>query len=141
MITVSTDIHINRALQDVWDYVTETGNAIEWQAGVIEASSDGELALGVAGTFKQKFMGREIDSTTECIAFEPPTRVAWQTTGGPIDFVATNEFMEMGDGTHFTITVEGEPGGFFKVAEGMVAKQLEGSLDKDLATLKSILEG
>ena len=47
---------------------------------------------------------------------------------------------EMGGGTHMTVHMEGEPGGFFKVAEGMVKNELNKSLDTDLAKLKQMLE-
>jgi len=40
-----------------------------------------------------------------------------------------------------TTKVEGEPTGFFKIAEGMVASQLEKSLAEDGQRLKKLLEG
>jgi hypothetical protein len=40
-----------------------------------------------------------------------------------------------------TVAIEGEAGGFFKVAEGMVANQLEKSVQSDLENLKAIMEG
>jgi hypothetical protein len=43
-------------------------------------------------------------------------------------------------GTTYTTRVKGELKGFFKLAEGMVATQLEKSLGEDLQKLKEILE-
>jgi hypothetical protein len=40
-----------------------------------------------------------------------------------------------------TTRVEGEPKGFFKVAEGALKGQLEKSLEEDSYRLKRILEG
>ena len=48
---------------------------------------------------------------------------------------------EVEGGVNYTQSVEGEVGGFFKVAEGMVAKQVESGFENDLNTLKAILEG
>jgi hypothetical protein len=43
-------------------------------------------------------------------------------------------------GTNFTTQVVGEPKGFFKLAESMVANQLEKSLAEDNQRLKELLE-
>ena len=44
-------------------------------------------------------------------------------------------------GTELTIDVEAEFGGFFKLAEGLVGKQLEKQLDTNFDALKLLLEG
>jgi hypothetical protein len=49
-------------------------------------------------------------------------------------------FKSVDGGTQVTTCVEGEPTGFFKLAEGMVAVQLEKSLEQDELKLKEILE-
>jgi hypothetical protein len=43
-------------------------------------------------------------------------------------------------GTRVTTCVDGEPKGFFKLAENMVSGQLEKSLSEDQQKLKEILE-
>lgn len=141
MISISKSIHIARGVDDVWAYVTQAGNASAWQAGVVEDTSDGELAVGTTGTVTKRFMGRDVEDRTECVEYHPPRRVAWATTGGPVEFTATNDLSESDGGTEFTITVQGELGGLLKLAEGMVTRQIEGSLEGNLLTLKSNLEG
>jgi hypothetical protein len=44
------------------------------------------------------------------------------------------------DGTVLTFVLEGEPGGFFKFAEPLVARQAERQFKGDLETLKDLLE-
>jgi len=45
------------------------------------------------------------------------------------------------EGTKITTVVEGEPKGFFKLAEGLVVSSLEKNLEEDQNHLKAILEG
>jgi hypothetical protein len=59
---------------------------------------------------------------------------------GPVPFEATVTFEASGSGTRMTTHVEGEPKGFFKLAEGALRSQLEKSLDEDGQHLKAILE-
>ena len=44
------------------------------------------------------------------------------------------------EGTKITTVVEGEPKGFFKLAEGLVVSSLEKNLEEDQNHLKAILE-
>ena len=44
------------------------------------------------------------------------------------------------NGTQLTLVGEAEIGGFFKIAEGLVRKQLEKQLDTELNALKLLLE-
>jgi hypothetical protein len=67
--------------------------------------------------------------------------VCFKTISGPVSFEGCQRCDEQEGGTLVTQTVEAEVGGFFKVAEGMVAKQLESSFERDFANLKAILGG
>jgi hypothetical protein len=60
---------------------------------------------------------------------------------GPVPYEVTATFEDSGGGTKMTTRVEGEPKGFFKVAEGILKGQLEKSLEEDSMRLKGILEG
>ncbi|NIV10390.1 MAG: ATPase, partial [Aliifodinibius sp.] len=44
-------------------------------------------------------------------------------------------------GTLMTFSGEGKPGGFFKMAEGILRKRLESQFEKNLNRLKALLEG
>jgi hypothetical protein len=60
---------------------------------------------------------------------------------GPVPFQVEAVFEGIEGGTRMTTSIEGEPKGFFKIAEGMLAGQLEKSLKEDGNRLKQILEG
>ena len=61
--------------------------------------------------------------------------------GGPVpDQDWTYTFEEMPAGTRLTRAVEGEPGGFFKLAEPLIERALKRQVRTDLETLKDLLE-
>jgi uncharacterized membrane protein len=141
MFQVSVSVFINRAIQDVFDYSLDPANTPAWQTDVVEHVHDGDMVAGSTGRFVQKFMGREIDSNYEVTSINPPYESCFQTTSGPVQFQGCQRYEEVDGGTQMTFEVEGEPGGFFKVAEGMVRKQLASTLERDLNTLKAVMEG
>ena len=142
MISVQKSIHINRPVADVFAYVTDFANDAKWQADLVssEKTSAGPLAVGTTGRYVQKFMGREMKNDVVVTAYEPSKRHGFKTTSGPVKFEGDIAFEDMGGGTHLTVSFKGEPGGFFKVAEGLIAKELDKTLSRDLAKLKELLE-
>ena len=142
MFSVDKSVHIDKPAADVFSFVSDFANDAKWQSGVVrsEQTSAGPLGKGTTGQTVQKFMGRELKNDLEGTTFEPPKRFGAKTTSGPVQFEVMCTLEEMGGGTHMTVHMEGEPGGFFKVAEGMVKNELNKSLDTDLAKLKQMLE-
>jgi hypothetical protein len=59
---------------------------------------------------------------------------------GPVPVKGDMKFETEGNGTKMTIGGQVEAGGFFKLAEGMVKKQLESQFVTNLDALKLLLE-
>jgi uncharacterized membrane protein len=142
MISIEKSVHINKPAVDVFAFLSDFSNDAKWQADVVrsETTSPGPVGVGTTALYVQKFLGREMKNDVVVTAYEPPKRLGIKTTSGPVQFEAVNELEAMGGGTHLTVKIQGEPGGFFKLAEGMVSKELEKSIARDLAKLKEILE-
>ena len=102
---------------------------------------DGTEGVGSTAVMTQKVMGREVENQMEVTAYEPPYQLCFATTSGPISFEGCQTCEEDEGGTLFSLAIDGEVGGFFKVAEGMVQRQVQSSFERDLANLKAILEG
>ena len=66
---------------------------------------------------------------------------AGKVTEGPVKIEVSQMFEAVDGGTKVTIMIQGEPSGFFKVAEGMVQKQLQSQMTSDFERAKKILEG
>lgn len=143
MINIEKSIHINKPVAEVFAFMSEFANDAKWQSDLVrsEKTSGGPTAVGTTGLYVQKLMGKEVKNEVVVTEFDPPKRFGMKTTSGPVQFEAIASLEDMGGGTHVTMNAKGEPGGFFKVAEGLLQKELEKTFEKDLAKLKQILEG
>jgi uncharacterized membrane protein len=141
MIKVEKSVIINKPVSVVFAYVSDGANAPKWQGGVDSVILEGPAGVvGAKYTEVRKFMGQEMKSRLEVTAFEPDSKFSAKVIKGPVPFEVTVIFEPSGDGTRLTTKVEGEPTGFFKVAEGLFRGQLEKSLEEDNNRLKGILE-
>ena len=142
MISIAKDIHINRPAAEVFKFLEDFANDKKWQSDLVgsEITSSGPIRVGSTAVLAQKFMGTEIRSEVLVTEFEPPRRVGFKTTSGPVQLGGSCTLEEMGGGTHFSVKLEGQPGGVLKLAEGLLARELEKFLGRGLATLKEILE-
>ena len=143
MFKTRRSVQINRSPQDVFDYVADPANDPNWQ-GPVESSqwtSEGPPGMGSTQETVIKFLGRKIESTAEVTMWDPPNTMGVKSTGGPMDFHGSYGFESTSEGgTEVTVDFEIEFGGFFKLAEGLVGKQLEKQLDTDFDALKLLLE-
>lgn len=142
MIREEHEIVVNRPVSEVFAYVTDVSNLAEWQGGVVEARqvSEGPVGVGTRFTEVRKFLGRRIESALEVTEHEPDRRFSLNVASGPVPFEVRHTFEAIDGGTRIRVEGEGEPGGFFKMAEPLVARQAKRTFEHDFATLKDILE-
>jgi carbon monoxide dehydrogenase subunit G len=140
IIRVESSIVVNRRPDEVFACATDPANAPEWQSSALEASVDGPVQVGASGREMRKFLGRRIESTIRIEAYEPPRRFAIQVTSGPVPFHIEQTVEPEGAGSRVSVVMEGEPGGFFKLAEPLVERAVRRELEGNFATLKDILE-
>ncbi len=135
---------IDKPLEDVFAYITDVNNNSLWQSSTLETEQTSEGAVGVGTTYRSvsKFLGRRIETTLEVTEHEPPRKQCVRVTSGPIPAVGCYllEPADGGGGTRFTQTLEAEAGGFFRLAEPLVARAYGRQLQSDMATLKDLLE-
>lgn len=142
MFKFEKSIFINRPQQEMFDYVNDPANNAQWQSGVELSEWTSESPYGVGSTMKmvRSMLGRKTESTIEVTKWDPPKQSGNKTVSGPVPVEVTTTFEAQEDGTLLTITGQAEFGGFFKMAEGLVGKQVEKQIESDLAALKQILE-
>jgi carbon monoxide dehydrogenase subunit G len=143
MYKFEKSVFINRPQQEVFDFLADPANDAKWQSSSegSEWTSEGPPGVGSKLRSANKFMGRKIEGISEITAWDPPNRYGQKTVGGPVPFELEALFAPKDGGTQLTITGEAELGGFFKLAEGLVGKQLEKEIESDLKTLKRLMEG
>ena len=132
--------YIYAPVEEVYAFTIDPDRFIEWQEMVESVEHEGEIAVGHQYTEIRKFLGREMRTVLEITQLEPNKLFAAKALSGPVHYEMTISYEAIQGGTQMTTIVEGEPGGFFKLAEGAVAKQLEKSMMQDRETLKQILE-
>jgi uncharacterized protein YndB with AHSA1/START domain len=141
MIKVEKSIVINKSVEEVFNFVIGADNYTKWQAEVQQVIEGGPRnTVGSQFTEIRKFMGQEMRTTLELTEFVPNAKWAAKVVKGPVPYEVNMTFQSVDGGTKVTTCVDGEPKGFFKLAEGMVAGQLEKSLADDELRLKEILE-
>jgi uncharacterized membrane protein len=143
MIKVEHSVVINRPVAEVFAFITDPANETKWQEGVVSASvtSSGALGVGSEATETRKFMGRDMVSKLKVSAYEANKKFVFKVADGPVPFEMNQMYESNGAGTKISIVIEGEPGGFFKLAEGMVRKQLETQIAADFERARKLLEG
>jgi len=143
MLRVENSVVINQPIEEVFAFVSNTENGPLWQTQVQEAkvTSDGPFGVGSTTAQTAHFLGRGIETEGEITEYEQNRKIAWKSTSGPIPGEGQNTFEAVGEGqTKFTLTAELDIGGFFKLAEPLVARSARRQMEANLDNLKDILE-
>lgn len=143
MIRIEKSVVINKPVEEVFALVTDGSQAHTWQGG-LEAVEGTTNRVGSKYTEVRKLLGKEMRSTMEVTAFEPDTHWAAKVVKGPVPYevsVRLEPDPAGQGGTRLTTSVDGEPSGFFKMAEGVMKSQLEKSIEENIQRLKQLLEG
>ncbi len=144
MFKTRISVSIDRSREDVFDYVTDPANDVQWQ-GSCQGShwgSEGPHGVGSTKVSVDKFLGRKIESTIEFTVWDRPNTFGLKVIEGPIPFQAVIGLESAGEsGTELTVDVEAEFRGFFKLVGGLAGKQLKKELNTDFNALKLLMEG
>jgi hypothetical protein len=113
-----------------------------WGGRVVEATQEppGEIAAGARIREARKFLGKRMESGMEVTVYEPGGSSRLKVASGPIPFHVRQTVEPVGAGTKIDAVIEGEPRGFFRLAEPLVVRAVGRELASNLATLKDILE-
>ena len=136
-------IHINCAPEKAFAFVTDFANAKQWMVGFIESKmlTEGEKRIGTQYTFVSKFLGQKMEMKSEVTVWDPPTRYEYKTVDAPVSMHGVFTFTPKDGGTLVTRSGEGELGGLFKLAEGVMKSQMDKQMDDTMQALKKALEG
>ena len=125
-------VEIGRTPEDVFAYLTDVANLPAWQSGVRAAVQNGDRIEET-----RSVLGRELHTTLEILANEPPRVFTLKALDGPVRFTVTHELEPAKNGTRLRVVADGDVPGF---ASGLVAQQAKRQFSKDFARLKQILE-
>lgn len=141
MIRIQASVTVNRPLEEVFRFMTDNQNALQWQSGLLEARVTNDV-MGVGKTWVDvvQVLGQRVEIASELTEFEPLRTVGFKSTSGPIPLEGRYAFEPEGTGTKVIFVMQGEAGGFFKLAEPVVARSTQRQWETNLANLKDLLE-
>jgi carbon monoxide dehydrogenase subunit G len=134
---------VERPPDEVFDFLTDFSNVPSWQSGAVDVEKPvGPLAVGVTYVQVLSFLGRRMKTTLEVTEFEQGRRFSLKTVSGPVPFEVrhTLEPENGGGATRLHVRLEGEPRGFFRMAESLVERKAQRQIEHDFATLKELVE-
>ena len=142
MIKVEYSVVINQPVEEVFSFMSNVENNPLWVSGVLETklTSPGPMAVGSTGTDVRQFLGRRMESTWEVTEHEANKKSAFKVASGPMPFEGVWTFEPVEGGTKVTFVAQGEPGGFFKLAEPLVGRIAKRQIENDHDNLKDLLE-
>jgi uncharacterized membrane protein len=142
MPAAARSIVINRAVDDVWTFVTDGSNATRWRSGVLDVTK--VSGSGVGEIWKQGVKGpggRRIDADYEVTAWEPGRRMAFRAIAGPVRPTGEYAFSQEDGGTNLTFSLEAPLSGLKKLLMGGAVQSTMNSEMAALDRLKAVLEG
>lgn len=142
MINIDFSALIDRPQKEVFAFVADPNNMSRWNSAVVSLEQVTPGAVGVGTKFKSmgEMMGRRIEGEMQITAFEPESQCGFQVNAGPMQVNITLSFKAVGTGTKINLNAQGNPGGVFKLAGGVLAGRVKAMMEENLARLKTVLE-
>jgi uncharacterized membrane protein len=142
-VDVLSEIIIDRPCPQVAAYAADPSHAPDWYVNIesVELLTPPPVQTGSRLAFVARFLGRRLSYTYEIVESVAGERLVMRTAEGPFPMETTYTWQPHGTGqTRMTLRNRGEPSGFAKLAEPVLAAAMSRANRKDLATLKHRLE-
>lgn len=142
-LDVTTEAVIDRSVGEVAAYAGDPTNAPEWYANIrsIEWRTPPPIGVGSRLDFVAQFLGRRLVYTYEVIELLPGRRLVMRTAQGPFPMETTYTWEPVDDTrTKMSLRNRGNPSGFARITEPVMAAAVRRANQKDLARLKRLLE-
>lgn len=140
MIRCEISIEIKRPVGEVFAYADDPRNWPEWNSIIEEVTvSETPVRLGTKIKQRGRFLGRRLETVSEIAEQVQNQKTVWKMDK-PFRGTVTGLYEAAGGSTQVTVIYAGEPGGFFKVGEPILARIVKKQFQAQLDTLKELLE-
>jgi uncharacterized protein YndB with AHSA1/START domain len=145
MTTIVESVEISRTPADVFAYVTDPSHLPEWQASVVDVQhDDAPVQVGKRVVVIRKAGPREMASTAEVAALEPPRTWSIRGIDGPVrgNVKGRVEPVNGGNRSRVTIELDLQGHGIGKLLLPLVVnRQARREMPQNMQRLKERLEG
>jgi uncharacterized protein YndB with AHSA1/START domain len=137
-------VEINRRPEDVFAYLDQLDRYVEWQDSLISTRVDteGPTRVGSRGVDTRRAPGGPRDIPFEVTEHDPPRKISFRGTAGPVRPVATVTVEPVGDGSGSRVSLELDlqGHGFGKLVAPFARRQAAREVPQDHGRLKERLE-
>lgn len=140
MASIETSIAINRSLEEVFSFITDPGNTPRWAPAVKSVTVSGPMGPGARGREVRTFLGRRLEMDWEVTEYEPPRRLGFRYTSGPLPAVAVFTLEPEAEGTRLTCRTNIQGRGLFRLLGPLIAMEGRGEDQANFQNLKRVLE-
>ena len=136
MARSEASIEIARPAGEVFPWLVDSDKRLQWVSGLVasEPLRDGRYRE----TMEQA--GRRVDVTSSVVALEEPHRLEVWSEGRGVTARIEHRLDPSGEGTRVISSLDLKLGGLLRFAGGVAAAQAQRSLERSLASLKTLLE-
>ncbi len=141
MPSATHSVTIHRPREEVFAFVADGTTALRWRPGVLDVALVSGSGLGAR--FRQGVRGpggRRVDADYEITAYEPPGRLAFRATAGPVRPTGEYRLDSIPEGTRLTFSLAAELGFLKRLIMGGAVQRTMDAEVASLERLKSVLE-
>ncbi len=142
MIEFDTTVRIGRTPAQVFSVLADFETYLaRWAKGPVAAvRTDGDGGAGSRYTITVRAGPATVRSPYEVTGYEPPGRLAGAGVAGPVRFQEEYRLTQDGAATILTQSIRATPRGLFRLAAGLLRRQLQQLIASDLDRLKDLAE-
>ena len=138
MTVIENSVQINRAPEDVFDYLVDLRNELNWNPDVQSMEKLTEDPIGVGTRFLAKWKQSELIEV-ECIRFERPFRWTYSNRGA-LSVVLDIAITPQSTGSLLASRFDVHPHGLLKVFFPIVLRGLKRTEKQNMQYIKNVLE-
>jgi uncharacterized protein YndB with AHSA1/START domain len=139
-VVVKAEVDISQPPEQVFDYCCDPGHEPEWNPMMKGSKKITDGPIGVGARYATEFV-KGPPMVMECVGYERPS--AWSLAGRSSALTAGGggRVLPAAGGSHLIMRMELEPHGLLRVAAPLLRRRMKPMLERDLANIKSKLEG
>lgn len=142
MIEFDTTVRIDRMPGHVFSILADFETYLpRWAKGPVAAArTHGDGGAGSYYTITARIGPAKTRSPYEVTRYDPPGHLAGDGVAGPVRFAEEYRLIQNGAATILTQSIRATPRGPFRLAPGLLRRQLQRLIASDLGRLKDLVE-